>query len=75
VVVAHARHLAPRLRPPLIHRPLRLAHHSQAIAQRLRPLKLDAEHRRQQDRPFIAVKAVVELSAARFDGDLVSTVG
>ena len=74
VVIAHASHFAPRLRPPFI---VRLAHgvrDTQPVAQRNCSAKFKAEQRWKYQRAPIALQAVVEPSLVDRDRDFVATI-
>ncbi len=74
VVIAHASHFAPRLRPPFIVRLARGVRDTQPVAQRNGSAELKAEQRRKDQRAPIALEAVVEPSLVDRDRDFVATI-
>ncbi len=75
MIVAYPGHFAPRLGPRLIDRAARRIDHPQAVAQRRRPLKGEAETRGQQHGATIPVDAVREPAVPDFDRDPVPAIG
>ena len=75
VMVADARHLAPRLGPGLVHRRAGRVGQSQAVAQRRRPPELEAQSGRQEHGPPVPLHAIEELALTDLDGHLVAAVG
>ncbi len=74
VMVAHASHLAPRLRPPFVVRLARGVRDAQPVAQRNGSAELKAEQRWKDQRAPIALEAVVEPSLVDRDRDFVATI-
>ncbi len=75
VVIAHPRHLAPGLGPPLVVRIASRVGDAKAVEEPRRPAELEAEHGGEDQRAPVAGEAVGEVAVLNLHRHLVAPVG